>query len=256
MTADRLRGMGLKSVPGAGIESVTVPGAVAGWDALHKRFGKLSLSEDLAPAASLAEKGVAIPETDAIHWVDDGTKFAKNPAFAHVYFPDGKAPGMGQLFRNPELAASLRLVGEKGRDGFYKGRIADAILKLSNDLHGTMQAEDLADFQPEWVDPISTTYHGWTVYEIPPNGQGIAALSMLNIMEKFPLADWGHNTVKTLQSRTSKPKSWPTPIYSTTSAIPAPAATSPWRSYSPKISPPSALLKSQTPPPATCSLPT
>jgi gamma-glutamyltranspeptidase/glutathione hydrolase len=198
MTADRLRAMGLKAVPGAGIESVTVPGAVAGWDALHRRFGKLSLSEDLAPAASLAEKGIAVPETDAESWAHDGAKFANNPAFAHVYWPDGKPPAMGQLFRNPELAASLRLVGEKGRDGFYRGPIAESILKLSNQLHGTMQADDLTDFQPEWVDPISTTYHGWTVYEIPPNGQGIAALSMLNIMERFPLADWGHNTVKTL----------------------------------------------------------
>lgn len=200
MTAERLRAKGLKAVPSSGIESVTVPGAVAGWDALHKRWGKLSLSEDLAPAASLAEKGIAVPETDAENWAHDGARFAGNPAFAHVYWPDGKAPAMGQIFRNPELAASLRLVGEKGRDGFYKGRIAESILKLSNELGGTMQAGDLADFQPEWVDPISTTYHGWTVYEIPPNGQGIAALTMLNIMENFPLAEWGHNSVKTLHT--------------------------------------------------------
>ena len=198
MTADRLRAMGLKAVPSTGIESVTVPGAVAGWDALHGRFGKLTLAQDLAPAVALAEKGVAIPETDNANWVNDSRGFVNSPGFAPVFLPDGKPPAVGQIFRNPQLAASLRLVGQKGRDGFYRGSIAESILKLSNQLHGTMQAADLTDFQPEWVDPISTTYHGWTVYEIPPNGQGIAALSMLNIMERFPLSDWGHNTVKTL----------------------------------------------------------
>src|ERR1035437_1456284 len=179
-------------VPETGILSVTVPGAVAGWDALRQRFGKLPMAEDIAPAVALAEQGIAVTETDAENWQKFGPPFAASPGFARVFLPDGKPPAAGQLFRNPDLAATLRHIGQNGRDGFYKGPTADAILQLSQRLHGFLQADDLADFQPEWVDPVSTTYHGWTVWEMPPNGQGIAALSMLNIMEQFPIAQWGH----------------------------------------------------------------
>jgi gamma-glutamyltranspeptidase / glutathione hydrolase len=199
MTIEALRAKGITDeIPDAGIDTVTVPGAVAGWDALRRRFGKLSMAEDVAPAAALAEKGIAVTETDAENWKTYGEPFAKSPGFARVFLPGDKAPAAGELFRNPELAATLRRIGEHGRDGFYKGQTAEAILKLSDDLHGFIQADDLADFQPEWVDPASTTYHGWTVWEMPPNGQGIAALSMLNIMEQFPIAEWGHNSQKAL----------------------------------------------------------
>jgi gamma-glutamyltranspeptidase / glutathione hydrolase len=188
----------MDEIPEAGIDSVTVPGAVAGWDALRRRFGKLSMAEDVAPAAALADKGIAVAETNAQNWATYGVPFAKSPGFARVFLPDGKAPGVGQIFRNPELAATLRRIGEHGRDGFYKGPTAEAILKLSREQHGFLEAEDLAEFQPEWVEPVSTTYHGWTVWEMPPNGQGIAALSMLNIMERFPIAEWGHDSQKAL----------------------------------------------------------
>jgi len=198
MTLANFQAKGYKAVPPNGIDSVTVPGAVAGWDALHRRFGKLSLAEDLAPAISLAENGIAVPETDAENWAAAAPHFANSPGFAQVFLPDGKPPAVGQIFRNPELAATLKRIGQEGRDGFYRGPVADAILKLSRQLNGTMQADDLTEFQPEWVDPVSTTYRGWTVYEMPPNGQGIAALSMLNIMERFPLGEWGHNSQKTL----------------------------------------------------------
>ena len=199
MSIEALKARGVVDrIPAVGIYSVTVPGAVAGWDALHRRFGKLSLAEDMAPAAALADKGIAVPETDAENWRDFGLPFAQSSGFAPVFLPGGTAPAAGQLFRNPDLAATLRRIGKQGRDGFYRGVTAEAILKLSAQLHGFFQAGDLADFQPEWVDPVSTTYHGWTVWEMPPNGQGIAALSMLNIMENFPLADWGHNSQKTL----------------------------------------------------------
>ena len=180
------------------IDEVTVPGAVAGWAALHERFGKLPLSDDLAPAIALARDGIGVPETDAGNWKTYGAPFAKDPAFASVYLPDGKAPVAGQLFKNPELAATLTRIAQHGRGGFYKGPTADAILKLERKLGGFMQADDLADFQPQWVQPISTTYHGWTVYEMPPNGQGEAALAMLNIMEGFPIKQWGHNSQKAL----------------------------------------------------------
>jgi len=198
MTIASMKAKGLSAVPASGIDSVTVPGAVAGWDALRRRFGRLSMAEDLAPAATLAQQGIVVTETDAENWAWSGMQFAASPGFARVYLPGGKVPVAGQLFRNPELAATLRRIGAEGRDGFYRGPVAEAILKLSRDLHGTMQADDLTDFQPEWVDPVSTTYHGWTVWEMPPNGQGIAALAMLNIMEHFPVAEWGHNSQKAL----------------------------------------------------------
>jgi len=199
MSIDALKAKGVVDrIPATGIDSVTVPGAVAGWDALQKRFGKLAMADDVAPAAALAEKGIAVTETDAENWRIFGIPFASSVGFAHIYLPDGKAPVAGQLFRNPELAATLRRIGERGRDGFYKGQTAEAIIKLSGQLHGSIEADDLAEFEPEWVDPVSTTYHGWTVWEMPPNGQGIAALSMLNIMEKFPIAEWGHNSQKSL----------------------------------------------------------
>jgi gamma-glutamyltranspeptidase/glutathione hydrolase len=203
MTIESLKAKGVvDSIPAAGIDSVTVPGAAAGWDALRRRFGKLSMAEDVAPAAALAEKGIVVPETDAENWRSFSVHFVDSPGFAHVYMPGGlpggKAPVAGQLFRNPELAATLRRIGEHGRDGFYKGPTAEAILKLSREQHGFLETDDLTDFQPEWVEPISTTYHGWTVWEMPPNGQGIAALSMLNIMEQFPIAQWGHDSQKAL----------------------------------------------------------
>jgi gamma-glutamyltranspeptidase/glutathione hydrolase len=199
MSIESLKAKGVvDEIPATGIDSVTVPGTVAGWDALRQRFGKLAMAEDVAPAAALAEKGIAVPETDAENWRSFGLPFAGSPGFARVFLPDGKAPATGEIFRNPELAETLRRIGEHGRDGFYKGPTAEAMLKLSREQHGFLEADDLADFQPEWVEPVSTTYHGWTVWEMPPNGQGIAALSMLNVMERFPIAAWGHNSQKSL----------------------------------------------------------
>ena len=201
MSIETLKAKGVvDEIPEAGIDSVTVPGTVAGWDALRRRFGKLAMAEDVAPAAALAENGIVVPETDAENWSTYGVPFAKSPGFARVFLPNGKAPAVGQIFRNPELAATLRRIGADGRDGFYKGATAEAMLKLSREQHGFLQADDLAEFQPEWVEPVSTTYHGWTVWEMPPNGQGIAALSMLNIMERFPIAQWGHDSQKALHA--------------------------------------------------------
>lgn len=199
-TIDALKQKGITKLRGDSIYSVTVPGAVAGWDALHQRFGKLSLSEDLQPAIAFAEKGFPVTETDAANWKQYGIPYAGRPAFASIFLPEGRAPEVGQMFSNPDVAASLRVVAAKGRDGFYKGPIANAILKTSEEQSGFMTASDLADFKPEWVEPVSTTYHGWTVWETPPNTQGIAALSMLNIMEHFPLRQWGHDNSKTLHT--------------------------------------------------------
>ncbi len=181
-----------------GIWSVTVPGVVAGWQALHDRFGKLPLAEDLKPAEALAENGFPVSEANSVEWEKYGMPFANQPEFARVFLPNGSYVHLGQIFKNPDVANTLRIIGERGRDGFYKGPIAEAILKLSEEQGGVMTAADLADFQPEWVTPISTTYHGWTVYETPPNSQGLATLSMLNIMELYPLKEWGHDDPRTL----------------------------------------------------------
>ena len=196
LSIETLRAKGLTRL--RAVDQITVPGTVAGWDALIQRFGRLSLAEDLAPAIALAHQGIAVTETDAENWSTYGTPFKHHPEFARVFLPGGKAPIAGQLFRNPDLAGTLQRIAEHGRDGFYKGETASAILKLERELGGFMEADDLSEFEPEWVDPVSTTYRGWTVYEMPPNGQGIAALEMLNIMEQFPIRRWGHNSQKSL----------------------------------------------------------
>lgn len=197
-TIDTMKAKGQTSIGGSSIYSVTVPGAVAGWQALHDRFGKLPLSEILRPAIALAQNGFPVTETDSANWEKFGMGFANRPLFAKTFLPNGTYPKVGEMFRNPEIAASLKLIGEKGADAFYKGPIAHAILKTTQQEGGFLTAADLADYKPEWVDPVSTTYHGWKVYETPPNTQGIAALSMLNIMEQYPLREWGHDNPKTV----------------------------------------------------------
>jgi len=189
-TIAAMKAKGQDKIGAGSIYSVTVPGAVAGWEVLHKRFGKLTL----------AENGFPVTETDSANWEKYGMSYADRPEFAKTFLPNGRFLKVGEVFKNPEVAASLRRVGEQGRDGFYKGSIADAIVKLSERENGFLTADDLAEYQPEWVEPVSTTYHGWRVYEKPHNTKGIAALSMLNIMEHFPLREWGHDDPRTLHT--------------------------------------------------------
>jgi gamma-glutamyltranspeptidase / glutathione hydrolase len=177
--------------PPAGIDSVTVPGAVAGWNALHDRFGRIAWQELFQPAIYYAEKGYPVPELIHGFWDGEDASLTNDPESARVYLPGGHPPEVGEIFRNPDLAKALRLVAESGANAYYKGDIARAILRTSQELGGTMSADDLAGFSPEWVEPISTTYRGWTVYELPPNEQGMAALEMLNIMETSPAAPEG-----------------------------------------------------------------
>jgi gamma-glutamyltranspeptidase / glutathione hydrolase len=199
LTIDFLKSKGISHATSRkSIHSVTVPGAVAGWDALHRRFGKLPLQRVLEPAIYYARNGVPITEMVARVWAEAGETVRDQPNFQKTFLPEGHAPKTGEVFRDPDLAASLELVASDGRDGFYRGALAQKIVEFSKEQGGTMTGQDLADFQPEWVDPISTGYRGWTISELPPNGQGIAALSMLNIMELFPLRDYGHNSAKAL----------------------------------------------------------
>ena len=199
LTPAFLHAHGMTQMPQFGIDSITVPGVVDGWTKLLGRFGKLSLHDDLQPAIRYAREGFPVPGWDAMYWSQEAGFLAKNPDLAKLYLIDGHAPTLGEVFRNPELAHSLTLVADGGRDVFYKGEIAQRILALEKREGGAMIAEDLADYSSQWVTPLSTDYHGWTVYELPPNGQGIAALEMLNIMSQFPLAQYGHNSANALQ---------------------------------------------------------
>ena len=196
LTVDFLASKGISQMPQRGIHSVTVPGVVAGWDAMQSRFGTKPLSEVLAPAIYYAENGFPLSETIAAGWGRSVKMLSEHPNSRKTYLIDGtRAPKMGEVFRNPDLAGSLRLIAEKGRDGYYKGKTAEAIVAISKEQGGAMNAADLAEFQPEWVTPIKTTYRGWNVYEIGPNTQGISALMMLNLMEQYPLGQYGfHST--------------------------------------------------------------
>jgi gamma-glutamyltranspeptidase/glutathione hydrolase len=187
LTLEYLKKNGISTMPDAGIHSVSVPGCVDGWEKLHKRFGKLPLSEVLQPAIYYAENGFPVTEIIQDHWKTSVFKLSNDPNAARVFLKDGEAPAVGDVFRNPGLGKALRLVGQNGADAFYRGPIAQAILRTSQRLKGTLDAADLAEFQSEWVDAASTDYRGWTVYELPPNSQGIAALEMLNLMERFPI---------------------------------------------------------------------
>ena len=186
LTIEHLKAKGMTSMPHEGIDSVTVPGAVAGWHTLHDRFGRLKWKELFQSAIFYAENGYPVPEIIDAYWQDAADVISKDPEARRVYLPNGKAPVVGQIFQNHDLAKALQLVAQNGPAALYKGEIANAILSTSQSLGGTMSADDLAEFSPEWVDPISTTYRDWTIYELPPNGQGMAALEMLNIMETAP----------------------------------------------------------------------
>jgi gamma-glutamyltranspeptidase / glutathione hydrolase len=198
LTPALLKSRGHSQMPQGGIHTVTVPGTVAGWETLRAKLGSLPLSVLLAPAITYADEGFPVSDVVAAHWALLADKLAAEPNAAAIYLPNGHAPRGGELFRNGALAASLRRIAEHGAAGFYEGPTADAILATSKEHGGTMTASDLRGVAAEWVDPISTTYRGWTVYELPPNTQGIAALMMLNVMERFPLAEYGFHSSRAL----------------------------------------------------------
>ena len=197
LTLDLLKQRGITEANKLGAHRITVPGAVAGWQALHDKFGTMSFDKVLATAIYYAENGYPVTELIREEWAGATRRLLNQPGFKETF---GTAPEVGGIFRNPALAESLKLVASKGRDGFYKGATSEKLLAFLKEQGNVMSAADLAEFQPEWVEPISTTYRGWKVYEIPPNTQGIAALEMLNIMEKFPMAELGHNSTKALHT--------------------------------------------------------
>jgi gamma-glutamyltranspeptidase/glutathione hydrolase len=198
LTIDFLRKTGITTMPYQGVHSVTVPGAVDGWTKLLERFGTKQLRELLAPTIRYAEEGFPVTELVAGLWSANENVLRADPVAARTYLADGHAPAVGDIFKNPGLAQSLKEIGDHGRDAFYKGAITARIIACCAQHGGTHTAADLSEFSSEWVEPISTTYRGWTIYEIPPNGQGIAALMMLNIMENFPIPSYKHNSAKAL----------------------------------------------------------
>jgi gamma-glutamyltranspeptidase/glutathione hydrolase len=193
LSPESLAKQGVTRMPSDGIHSVTVPGAVDGWYKMHQRFGKLPWKDLFDDAIAFAEQGYPVYEGVQQIWAGNGSVrgLKGNPESARVFLPGGKAPEVGQLFRNPDMGKAFRLIAEQGPSAFYKGEIAEAILKTSQHLGGTMTAQDLASFSAEWVQPLSIDYRGWKVYELPPNGQGMAALEMLNIMENTPPSPFG-----------------------------------------------------------------
>lgn len=201
LSIEYLRAKGASSMPFAGIDSVTVPGAVAGWHALHERFGHLAWKDLFQSAIFYADDGFPVPEIIASYWNDSADSISKDPEGRRVYLPGGKPPALGQVFQNRDLAKALRIAAQNGAAALYQGEIARAILSTSQSLCGTMSVDDLSDFSPEWTEPISTTYRGWTVYELPPNGQGMAALEMLNIMETSPASPEGPLSVAELHKK-------------------------------------------------------
>jgi gamma-glutamyltranspeptidase/glutathione hydrolase len=156
------------------------------------------MADLLAPAIYYAEDGFPVTDVVARYWSGGQRRLASEPAAASAFLLNGRAPVAGQVMKNPDLAKTMRLIGERGVAGFYEGPVGEAILAISKEKGGTMTAADLKEYQPEWVDPISSTYRGWTVHELPPNTQGIAALMMLNLMERFPIAEYGLASTKAL----------------------------------------------------------
>lgn len=202
LTIEALRKQGLREMPQHGVNAVTVPGAVEGWQKLADKFGRKKLSDDLAAAIQTAKNGYPVTEWVAMYWSGEVDYLRGDDEAAKIYLPSDHPPKPGEIFGNPDLAWSLQQIADHGRDAYYKGEIAKRIVETIKRHGGVMTTQDLSEFSAEWVEPLSTTYRDWTVYELPPNGQGIAALLMLNMMEAFPLGqkDYGFGSAKALHT--------------------------------------------------------
>jgi gamma-glutamyltranspeptidase/glutathione hydrolase len=195
LSIEKLRALGYhETIPEQDPLAWSVPGCVDGWGMLLKRFGSMGLAEVLVPAIRYAEDGFPVNNWAA----DPESEIAQRAEFRRTYLPRGRELRNGEVFKNPDLARSYRLIAEKGRNAFYEGRIAREIVAYSKRLGGFITMKDLADHTSEWVEPVSTNYRGYDVWELPPNGQGIAVLQMLNILEGFDLKAMGHNSAQCL----------------------------------------------------------
>ncbi len=197
---------GYDKIPAYGPLPVSVPGCVDGWFEMHEKFGSMDIKEILDPAIQYARKGFPVSELIAYYMELSSHRLEKYPGFKETYMPGGKTPAKGEIFKNPYLANTLELIAEKGRDEFYKGSIAKTISKYMKDQGGFLSYEDLASHKSEWVKPYSTNYRGYDVWELPPNGQGIAALQILNILEMYDIQSMGFGSADYLHLFTEAKK--------------------------------------------------
>jgi gamma-glutamyltranspeptidase/glutathione hydrolase len=185
---------GLKQMPGGGVLAVDVPGVIEGWHQLLARFGTITLAMAMAPAIALARDGFPVAELMAYEWQNNLATLSADPATAATFLPAGAPPKHGDIFANPRLARTMDVIAKEGRDAFYKGSIARAIVADITQRDGLLELRDFADHQADWVEPLSINYRGYDVIELPPSTQGFVALEMLNIMEGFDITKLGHNT--------------------------------------------------------------
>lgn len=206
MTLEYFQKNGIDKIPPFGPLPVSVPGTVDGWFELHGRYGRLPMQQILAPAIAYARDGFPVSEVIAYYMQSNAARIGEFPGFKETYMPNGHMPGKGEVFKNPRLAATYEALAEKGRDEFYKGDIARRIDAYMAEQGGLLNYDDLAAHHSEWVTPVSTNYRGWDVYELPPNGQGIAALQILNILEGYDIASMGFGSAEYLHTLTEAKK--------------------------------------------------
>ncbi len=206
MTLEYFQKNGIDKIPPFGPLPVSVPGTVDGWFELHGRYGRLSMQQILAPAIAYARDGFPVSEVIAYYMQSNAARIGEFPGFKETYMPNGHMPGKGEVFKNPRLATTYEALAEKGRDEFYKGDIARRIDAYMAEQGGLLNYDDLAAHHSEWVTPVSTNYRGWDVYELPPNGQGIAALQILNILEGYDIAAMGFGSAEYLHTLTEAKK--------------------------------------------------
>lgn len=196
LTLEHFKDQGLEYVPPYGPLPVTVPGCVDGWFELHAKFGKLSMKKILAPAIRYGREGFPVSELIAYYWSLNVPNRESMPGFRETFMPNGRAPRKGEMFQNPKLADTYEKIAKGGRDAFYKGEIAKTIDAFMKRVGGFLSYRDLADHRSQWVEPVSTNYRGYDVWELPPNGQGIAALQMLNILETYDIRGMGFGSAE------------------------------------------------------------
>ncbi|MDA2932936.1 gamma-glutamyltransferase [Acidobacteria bacterium AH-259-D05] len=198
LTLEEFKKRNLQEIPIVGPLPVSVPGAVDGWFELHKRFGKLPMEKILEPTIRYARQGFPVTQVIASSWANGAGRLKDQPNFASTFLPRGKAPSEGEIFRNPDLAGTLEKIAKGGRDVFYRGEISRTIDEFCKRVGCFLGARDLSEHTSTWVEPVSVNYRGYEVWELPPNGQGIAVLQMLNILEAFDLRSMGHNSAEYL----------------------------------------------------------
>ncbi|MGB2988037.1 MAG: gamma-glutamyltransferase [Phycisphaerae bacterium] len=198
LTLQHFKDQGHESIPPFGPLPVTVPGCVGGWFELHEKFGRLEMSTILAPAIAYAREGFPLSEFIAYCWERGGRILKDYPNFADTFLPGGRPPEKGDVFRNPDLARTYEVIAQKGRDAFYRGELTATMVTFCKRAGCFLRERDFADHTSTWVEPVSTNYRGYGVWELPPNGQGIAVLQMLNLIEPHDLASMGHNSAEYL----------------------------------------------------------